>query len=103
MWSVAEDATNIAVVNGGQMKVVTFSFATIVIAQRAAQCRQWIDLGACSVLRFRAREGDHQLVDVLELLQGRPATITTSPLRARGEPDRKRLGEVFRGDRKSVV
>src|SRR6185369_16675743 len=102
MWIVGEDATQIAIVNSGPLEVVTLAFATIVIAQRSTQCRQWIDLRARSVLRLRAREIGHQLVDILELLQRRPAVITTSPLRARRQPNGKRLGEVFRGMRLRV-
>src|ERR1051325_11259699 len=78
-WIVGEDATQIAIVNRGPFEVVTLALATIVIAQRSAQRRQRLDLRACSVLRFRACELGHQLIDVFELLQRRPATITTSP------------------------
>ena len=39
----------------------------------------------------------HQLVDVLELAQRRPAGVAVAPVRARRQPDRERLGEILVG------
>ena len=55
--------------------------------------------GSTSIRRVQHRllVGDlrHQLVDVLQLLQRRPAFVALAPVRTRRQPDRKGLGEIL--------
>src|SRR5688500_15866033 len=93
---IGEDPMQIAIVNGGPIEVVTFAFAAIVFAQRDLKRLERFDLRARPVSRFRAGDVIHQLLDVLELSQRRPSSITSPPLRTWTQPHGKRLGKVFR-------
>src|ERR1043166_924189 len=95
-WIVREDSPQIAIVNSGPLEVVTLALAAVMFAQREPQRRKRFDFRARTVLRFRARDLFHQLVDVLELLQRRPTAITASPLRSRRQPHGESFREVFR-------
>src|ERR1041384_4672920 len=86
----------IAIVNRGPLEVVSLALATIMFSQSYSQRGQRLDFCARPVARFCTRETVHQLVDVFQLVQRGPATITTAPLRTWREPDREGFSEVFR-------
>jgi hypothetical protein len=54
-----------------------------------------VDTEAMCEQRFFRGDLDHQLVDIFELLQRRPAGIARPPVRTRPQPYRKGLGEIL--------
>ena len=100
---VGEDAAQVAVPGVGVVHRVLLSLLVVVLAQRLPELRERVDLHARAHARARALQLLHQLVDVLELLQRRPAGVAPPPDVARLEPHREGLGEVLVGMALRVV
>src|SRR5258708_18789239 len=90
-----ERALELAVRDRGPVARVVRLLGPVVLAQRVLHLRERLDPAPRAHRRRRAAQIAHELVDVLELLQGAPAGIPPPPLRAWREPDRERLGEVL--------
>ena len=68
------------------------------LGQRRVEPAERIDhVRALVSMRLLAGDLGHQLVDIFELLQRRPAGIALAPVGARLQPDREGLGEVLVG------
>src|SRR5581483_1241924 len=69
----------------------------VVLANGLAQLVQRIETLARHVWRPLACDLAHQLVDIFELLQRRPAGIARPPVRTRPQPHREGFGEILVG------
>jgi hypothetical protein len=92
---VAEDLEQVAIVFVGETGAVVVLTSLVVAPQSVPEPGQRVGTRARAHLRFLAGEVRDELVDVLELMERRRLLVLASPIRARREPDGKRLGEVF--------
>ena len=92
---VGEDAQQIAVVDRRMVDRVVRALLRVVLGQRLGELAQRIDAQPAREQRLLAGDLGHQLVDIFELLQRRPALVALAPVRARREPDREGLGEIL--------
>src|ERR1700682_5010164 len=72
---VRENTAEVAVINGWILEIITLALAFVMFLQRHLQHRKRLDFRARAVPWFRACEFFHQLVNVFQLLQRRPALI----------------------------
>src|SRR5687767_6206423 len=79
-WLARKNPTQIVVEISGPFKRVLLSLAVVMLAQRNPNLRQRFDFLSHPILRSRARDLAHEIIDVLELAQCRPAAITTAPI-----------------------
>src|SRR5262245_60027321 len=90
---VGKNTAKIPVVDSWKLDAVVRPFSSVMLGERAGEPPQRIDLDATREQRFLSGKLRYQLVNIFELFQRRPAGVLPAPVRARGEPDRKRLGE----------
>ena len=94
---LGEQPPQVAIVEVRVFEAVVRALAIVVLAQRLLQAGQRRQLAARDATRRPAGELLHQLVHVLELLQGRPVGVALAPLRVRLQPDGERFREVLVG------
>src|SRR4051812_17266265 len=94
-WIGGKQPVEIAVIGLRCLEGVERLFFLVVAAQRLAERGQRIDPLARREQWPRAGDFLHQLVDIFELLERRPAGIACPPVRTRPQPYRKGLGEIL--------
>ena len=92
---VREDAAQVLVVVRRPAPGEILSFLGVVLGKRAPQLAQRLNFALIDRDRRLAGDLAHQLVDVVELFQGRPALVVAAPVDMRIEPDRESLGEIL--------
>src|SRR5947209_20145240 len=94
-WIGRKQALEIAVVRLRRREGVKRLSLFVMVAQSLAKLMQRID--ALPRREQWPLPGDfsHQLVDIFELLERRPARIARPPVRARPQPHRKSFGEIL--------
>src|SRR6266496_2592390 len=94
-WIGGKQPVEIAVVSLRWLEGVECLFFLVVAGQRLAELTQRIDALARGDQWPLPGDFVHQLVDIFELLERRPAGIARPPVRTRPQPDRKGLGEIL--------
>src|SRR5262249_53628512 len=92
---VAEDAQQIPIVARGVADGVVGTLLLVVFGQRLGELAQRIDFETARQRWLLACDLAHQLVDIFELFQCRPAGVAFAPGRARREPYREGLGKIL--------
>src|SRR6185437_14219881 len=90
-----EEMREVAVIRLRRLESVERLLFLVVLAKRLAELRQRIDTLARRDRRPLPGNLAHQLIDIFELLQRRPAGIACPPVRPRPQPHRKGLGEIL--------
>src|SRR5262245_11481040 len=90
-----EQPIKVAVVGFWGVESVKSLLLSIMFTKCHAELIQRIDPLPQVNKRSLASDFIHQLVDIFELLECGPAGVARAPVRARLEPHRKRLGEIF--------
>src|SRR3954447_2645575 len=85
----------IAVVGLGRREGVERLLLLVVLFERLAEPTQRIDTLPSRARPRRSPDLAHQLVDIFDLLQRRPTSISRPPVRTGPQPHRKGLGEIL--------
>src|SRR4051812_46768879 len=99
---VREDPVQSTIIGLLGIDRVMSALLPVMLGERVVKLAKRIDPQPAREHRLFAGDLGHQLVDVFKLLQGRPAGVALAPIRARRQPDRKRLREIFVGMALSV-
>src|SRR5688572_2817741 len=92
---LAEHALEPHVESIGLVELVAGALAPVVLAERALVVAERLDQLLVAHDRLHTADVRHQLVDVFQLAQRRPALVLATPAGARLQPDGERLGEVL--------
>src|SRR5262249_44759807 len=88
-WRIRKEILEVAVVEIRVIQSIVFALFPVVLTERFADARQWIDLPLRYDARAALRHAAHQSVHVLELALDRPALVAGRPHRLWIEPDRE--------------
>lgn len=94
---IGKQSPKIPVIDRGPIDAIVPSFFLVMLTQGLAQAAQWIDLFGDDYARLLSGQGPHELIDIGQLLERRPARIPLLPLRFRRQPNGKCFGEIFIG------
>ncbi len=92
---VGEQPPQIAIVGFRRVDGVERALLLVIFAERLGELAERIDLFPVRQHRPLAGDLPHQLVDIFELLERRPAGIARAPMRARPQPHREGFGEIL--------
>src|SRR3989442_3937749 len=93
---IRENAAQVRIQISGPLEFILALLASVMFAQGDANFRQRYDFSPGAVLGTSAGDFVHDLVDVFNFPQRRPAAITPAPVRTRLQPNGERFGEILR-------
>src|SRR3989304_3245917 len=93
--SVREESTEVAIIEGRIVYLITLAFLPVVRSQRLAQARQGIHLPAGCHRRFPRIDVPHEPVRVLQFRQGAPPGVPFSPHGVGAQPNREGLRKIL--------